>query len=172
MCDINYINDIKNEQVNDVVRMLIRIDITEQTYKFANYLGNTIYSDFKYIVLDSFYKCDAECYEWLLHFAESYLKKQGYMVALCDYDKQWESTKIYKIFHDIQGLIDIQRFDTELDYFSVLKEKIYFDNIEELRELAHEIFILYNGSAQLLFKTLKLYEVNKDTNDYDRKALS
>lgn len=169
MCDINYINDIKNEQVNDVVRMLIRIDITEQTYKFANYLGNTIYSDFKYIVLDSFYKCDAECYEWLLHFAESFLKKQGYMVALCDYDKHWESTKIYEIFHEIQGLIDIQRFDTELDYFSVLKENIYFDNIEELRGLAHEIFMLYNGSAQLLFKTLKLYEVNKDTNDYDRK---
>lgn len=169
ICDINYINDINSEEIKDVVRMLIRIDIKEQTYKFANYLGNTIYSDFKYIVLDSFYKCDAECYEWLLHFAESYLKKQGYIVALCDYDKHWESAKVYKVFHDIQELIDIQRFDTELDYFSVLKENAYFDNIEELKELAHEIFVLYNGSAQLLFKTLKLYGVDKDTNDNDRK---
>lgn len=167
--EINYINDINDEQSRNVIRLLIRIDITEQTYKFAHYLGNVICSDFNYIVLDSFHKCDIECYEWLLHFAENYLKKQGYIVALCDFDNHWESAKIYEIFHDVQELIDIQCFDTELDYFSVLKDNIYFDNTEELRNLANELFMLYNGDAQLLFKTLKLYGIDNNTNDYDRK---
>lgn len=167
--DINYINDINSDQSNDIVRTLIRIDITDQLYKYANYLGSVIYSKFKYIILDSFYKCDTECYEWLLHFAERYLKKQGYIVALCDFDNHWESAKIYEIFRDVQELIDIQYFDNESDYFSVLKDNIYFDNIEELRELACELYKIYNGDAQLLFKTLKLYGMDKDTNDYDRK---
>ncbi len=167
---INYFNDINDEQFIDIGRTLIRIDITEQMYKYANYLGTVICSKFKYIVLDSFHKCDIECYEWLLHFAESYLKKQGYIVALCDFDNHWESTKIYEIFHDVQELIDIQYFDTELDYFSVLKNNIYFDNVEELKELAHELFNIYKGDAQLLFKSLKLYGIDKNTNDYDRKS--
>lgn len=168
--DIDYINDIKDEQSIDVARALIRIDMTEQTYKYANYLGNVICSSFKYIVLDSFYKCDAECYEWLLHFAENYLKRQGYIVALCDFEKHWESTKIYEIFHDVQELINIQYFDTESDYFSVLKDNVYFDNNETLKELSHELFDIYCGDAQLLFKTLKLYGTDKDANDYDRKT--
>lgn len=168
--DINYINEINNDQLSDVFRTLIRIDISEQTYRYANYLGNEICACYNYVILDSFYKCDTECYEWLLHFAENYLKRRGYIVALCDFDNHWESVKIYEIFHGVQNLIDIKRFDTESDYFTVLKDKIYFDNFEELKELAYELFMLYNGDAQLLFKTLKLYGIDKDTNDYDRKA--
>lgn len=167
---INYINDVNSEKYSEIVRMLIRIDIAGQTYKFANYLGSVICSDFKYIVLDNFYKCDTECYDWLLHFAECYLKQEGYIIAICDFDNHWESSKIHEIFHDVQELIDIQRFDTKLDYFAVLNDNIYFDNIEELKELAYELFSLYNGDAQLLFKTIKMYEADKDTNDYDRKS--
>lgn len=169
MYGIDYINDISDGQLTDIIRTLIRIDMTEQMYKYANYIGNVICSKFKYIVLDSFFQCDIECYNWLLHFAEVYLKKQGYIIALCDFDKNWESTKIKEIFYDIQELIDIQYFDAESDYFSVLKDNIYFDNTEILRELSHELFSIYNGNAQLLFKTLKLYGADKDTNDYDRK---
>lgn len=167
--EFDYINDINDDQYNDLVRSLIRIDITEQTYKYANYLGNIISSKFHYIVLDDFYKCDIECYNWLLHFTENYIKSHGYVIALCNFDNPWESTKIYEIFCDIQEFIDIQCFDAEKDYLTVLKNNVYFDNIEELKELSYELFALYKGNAQLLFKTMKLYGTDKFTNDYDRK---
>lgn len=169
LCGINYINDIDCKQSTDIVHTLIRIDMERKTYDYAYYLGNTIYSKYKYVVLDDFYKCDVKCYEWLLHFAENYVKQLGYVIVLCDYDKHWESKKMYEVFHNIQDLIDIQKFDTESDYFSVLKDNIYIDNTEVLKALAHELFALYNGDAQLLFKTLKLYKADENSNDYERK---
>lgn len=167
--EINYIHDISNIKCGDIIRTLIKIDIAGQTYVYADYLGNTISSNFNYVVLDDFYKCNTDCYEWLLHFAERYLKQHRYIIAVCNFNNQWESTKIYEIFHNVQELIDIQCFDTESDYFAVLKDNIYFDNIEELKKLAQELFLLYHKDAQLLFKTIKLYGTDKDTNDFDRK---
>lgn len=167
--DIDYINDIMEENYDEIIRMLISIDILEKDYKYANYLGNKFSERFSYIVLDDFYKCDKESYEWLLHFTNKYLNKKRYIIAICDFEKQWESNKVCEIFCDVQALIDIKCFDTEEDYFNVLKEEIYFDNIEKLRRIAKQLFGLYHGDAQLLLKTIKIYGSITDRNDYDRQ---
>lgn len=167
---LNDINATNNEEYKNIIRILLRKDITEQTYKFATYLGEDISSIIKYVVLDNFYKCDIESYEWILHFSDSYLKKQGYIIAICDFEKKWESNKIYDIFHNVQELIDIRFFEHESDYFEVLKNNVYFDNVEELRLLSQELFEIYNKDTQLLFKTIKLYGEGKDKNDYDRRS--
>lgn len=167
--EFNYIGDINKYQYQNIARTLIQMDMSSQTYEYANYLGKTIHSNLKYIVLDDFYKCDTDCYIWLLHFSESYLKRPGFIIVLCDFDKCWESPKAYNIFRNVQEFIDIQSFDAQSDYFAVLKENIYFDNSEELRQLSQELFLMYNKDAQLLFKTIKKYGRDKDTNDCDRK---
>lgn len=167
--DIDYINDLKTEDYNDTIRTLIRMDITNHNYEYASYLGKILYQQYSYIILDNFYKCDSESFEWLLRFSEIYLSQQGYIIAICDFDKQWESNKISTIFHGFSNLINIQYFDKEIDFFNVLKEVVFFDNNEILKQLAIELFFIYKGDAQLLFKTIKIYEPCKDTNDYDRQ---
>lgn len=167
--NISYIKEINENQKRDAVRSLIQIDVKQQRYKFVYYLRELFISTYKYVVLDDFYKCDEESYEWLLRFSENYTKGKGYFILLCDFNTCWESKKVYEIASTVQELIDIQCFDNKDDYFYVLKQYIFFDNFEELKEIAYELFGIYKGNAQLLFKTLKLYGKDVDNNDGDRK---
>lgn len=165
----SYIKDISNCNIKDIIRSLIQLDICNQDYKYAQFLSDTIYLNYRYIVLEDFHKCDRECYKWLLEFSENYSRNSGYIIALCDFEKEWESQKIFNIFQDIPEFIDIKKFDSFLDYFNVLKENVYFENFEKLNQLSIDLFRIYHGDARLLFKTIKIYNKNKENNDDDRK---
>lgn len=166
----NFINDIIEEDIEDIIRTLIHLDICKQDYKYAHYLSNNIYLKYKYIVLEDFYKCDKNSYEWLLKFSEKYLKNGGYIITVCDFEKNWESKRIYTIFRDVPEFIDIKEFESSSDYFKVLKENIYFESFEILNQISADLFRVYQGDARLLFKTIKIYGEAKESNDYDRKT--
>ena len=165
----NFINDIIEGDIKDIIRTLIHLDICKQDYKYAQFLSNGLCSKYRYIVLEDFYKCDQYSYEWLLKFSENYLKNWGYIITVCDFEKDWESKKIYTIFRDIPEFIDIKEFESASDYFNVLKENIYFENFEILNQISVDLFRIYQGDARLLFKTIKIYGENKESNDYNRK---
>lgn len=166
----NYINDIIEDDIKSIIRTLIHLDICKQDYKYAQFLANTLYLKYRYIVLEDFYKCDKESYGWLLKFSENYLKNSGYIITVCDFEKEWESKKIYTIFRDVPEFIDIKEFESSSDYFNVLKENIYFENFEILNQISVDLFRIYQGDARLLFKTIKIYGENKESNDYERKT--
>lgn len=166
----NFINDIIENDIKDIIRTLIHLDICKQDYKYAQFLSNNLYLKYRYIVLEDFYKCDKDSYEWLLNFSENYLRNSGYIITVCDFEKVWESKKIYTIFRDVPEFIDIKGFESSTDYFNVLKENIYFENFETLKQLSINLYKIYRGDARLLFKTLKIYGENKESNDYDRKT--
>lgn len=165
----NFIHDIINDDIKDIIRTLIHLDICKQEYKYAHFLSNNIHLKYRYIVLEDFYKCDKDSYEWLLKFSENYLRNSGYIIAVCDFEKDWESKKIYTIFRDVPEFIDIKEFESPSDYFNVLKENIYFENFEILNHISEDLFRIYHGDARLLFKTIKIYGENKESTDYDRK---
>ena len=98
------------------------------------------------------------------------MKNSGYIITVCDFEKNWESKKIYTIFRDIPEFIDIKEFESASDYFNVLKENIYFENFEILNQISVDLFRIYQGDARLLFKTIKIYGENKESNDYNRKT--
>ena len=166
----NFINDIIEDDIRDIIRTLIHLDICKQDYKYAQFLSNGLCLKYRYIVLEDFYKCDKYSYEWLLKFSENYLNNSGYIITVCDFEKDWESKKIYTIFHDIPEFIDIKEFESASDYFNVLKENIYFENFEILNQISVDLFRIYQGDARLLFKTIKIYGENKESNDYNRKT--
>lgn len=166
--NINFVNEIPQEKYAYIVRKLILNDIENKNYHYAFYLGNVL-SNITYIVLDDFYKCDRECYEWLLYFSESFLKRGHYIIILCDNQKEWESTKIRDIVFEIPELVDIQYFDAATDFETVLSETIFFDNEEQLKKIAKNLFKIYKGKAQLLFETIRLYGNDNYTNDVERE---
>lgn len=165
----DYINDITKDIYKDIMYTLIKIDIAEQKFDYAEYLGNILQKKFNYIVLEDFHKCDLESYAWLLTFSEHFLKGHKYIIVICNFEKKWNSLQIREIFHEVPVLIDIKKFDSAEDYFDVLKEKIYFENLEYLKQLSFNLFEIYGGDAQLLFKTIYTYEGMQAGNDYDKQ---
>lgn len=164
-----YINDIEDKLYKRIIYNLVQTDIEEQTFEYAFFLGDKLRESIDYIVLEDFYKCDQSSYEWLTNFAESFLKHNKYIIAICDFEKQWKSFLIQDVFRERPILINIKYFDTAKDYFDIIKEKIYFENMEYLKHVSNDLFKIYQGDAQLLFKTIKLYQNIKDTNDYGRQ---
>ena len=167
--NICYIDDITYQQFSDVIRFLINEDIFEKKYEYARYLGNIIGKRYNYLVLDNFYKCDAKSYEWILQTTENFQKNGGYVIVICDFEKMWTSKQVYDIFAQVPSLIDINTFDKAEDYFDVLKNHIYFDNVYHLHQTAEILFKVYHGSSQLLFKTIQMFRQDKSDDDLDKQ---
>lgn len=167
--NLDYINDIEQDNYKSIIWQIMNIDMSEQIYRYALFLSKILSSQYNYVVLEDFYKCDASSYEWLLRFAESFLNKSGYIIALCDFEKNWKSNEILSIFRNIPSFINIATFSSAKDYYDVLKEKLFFDNIEYLFKLSKELFEIYRGNAQLLFRTVKMYNIDKYSCDDERK---
>lgn len=165
----DYINDIEDELYKKITYNLIQIDIEEQQFEYAFFLGAKLRETVDYIVLEDFYKCDETSYKWLVNFSEYFLNNNKYIVVICDFEKKWRSLFVYDTFYERPILIDIKKFETSQDYFDIIKEKIYFENLEYLKQISNSLFEIYQGDAQLLFKTMKLYKNNQNSNDYDRQ---
>ena len=165
-----YVTPLKKIQLESVLKLLIKNDITNGIYSFAHYLGSVLSSETKCIFLDDFHRCDFDSYCWILEFWNSLYEPHPTVIAICNFELIWESSKLLNIFHSVVSPINIEKFDCETAFYDIMKEYFTFVNDVNLASIAKQLYSLYEGSSQLLFETIKLLKGKMSlSNDLEKK---
>ena len=166
---IQFASSLKSVQVPHFVNLLIREDISSGLYLFAHFLGENCLFQSRYIFLDDFHRCDQESYKWLVQFWRALTRAQSTIIAICNFELDWESDRLNHLFAEVPAPVNIEQFDSEQAYFDVLKDSLYFENDTSLANLSKQLYALYDGNAQLLFETIKMLETDVPlANDRER----
>lgn len=154
MTNLKYLSSLKKNQLSSAIHFIIKNDISSEIYDFAHYLGENR-SQIDCIFLDDFWKCDYDSYKWILEYWNS-LQYSSTVVAICNFTIEWESHKLKEIFYNMISPVTIEKFDSYEAFYDILKNYFEFENDIFLTELSEKLFELYDGSAEMLFETLKL----------------
>ena len=155
---IKYVSSLKKSQLKTVINLFIRSDISSGLYTFAHYLGEAISPDVKCVFLDDFHRCDLDSYNWILEFWNTLKEPPPTVIAICNFDLIWESSKVRNTFCGFNSPVSVERFDSETAFYEILKEHLIFENEINLEAVAQKLFALYDGQSRLLFETIKLAE--------------
>lgn len=155
---IKYVSSLKKTQLKTVINLFIQSDVSSGLYTFAHYLSEAISSDVKCIFLDDFHRCDLDSYNWILEFWNTLNEPQPTVIAICNFDLNWESSKVRNTFCGFDSPVSVERFDSETAFYDILKEYFIFENEINLETVAQKLFTLYDGQSRLLFETIKLAE--------------
>lgn len=153
---LKYVSSLKKNQLSSVINLIIKNDISSGLFIFAHYLGEKIIFNINCIFLDDFNRCDYDSYTWILEFWKSLIEPLPTVLAICNFQLNWESSKLMDLFHGVFAPITIEKFDSEDAYYDILKEYFHFENDIHLDKIARQLFALYEGDAGLLFETVKL----------------
>lgn len=168
---LSYVEALKANQVKTAVKALVKNDISTGLYTFAQYIAETVISDTICIFLDDFHICDYDSYIWILELWNSFPKKQPTVVAICNFELDWESSKLFSIFRGVNAPVSIERFDSEAAFHGILREHFNFENDVKLEMVARTLFKLYNGNSRMLFETVKLLQGKVAVNDDEKMEL-
>lgn len=153
---LTYVTPLKKSQLKSVIKLLVKTDISSGLYLFAHYLGEALDPQVKCLFLDDFHHCDFDSYSWILEFWGTLLEPQPTVVAICNFELNWESCKLLNILHGVADPISIDKFDSEKAFYDIIKEHFVFENDVNLLTLSGQLFTLFEGSSRLLFETLEL----------------
>lgn len=165
-----YVSPPKKSELKSIVNQLIKNDTSSGLYTFAYYLSENIFSNIKCIFLDDFHYCDFEAYKWIVEFWNSLVNPQPTIVVICNFELNWESAEVKNTINSIVAPVNIEKFDSETAFYDILKEHFNFENDVNLATISKHFYKLYDGSARLLFETIKLLE-GKITDDKDEKKM-
>lgn len=166
---ITYAASITEAQIDLALNLLFRKDVSSGVYSFARFLGQTASTDICCIFLDDFHRCDFDSYLWILEFWNALKSPRKTVIAICNFELNWESAKLLNLFRGIAAPVNIERFDSHTAYFEILKDTFHFENDFNLATVSKQLYSLYNGSSKLLFETIKMLENNMlTTSDEDR----
>lgn len=170
---LRYISTPQKNQLLSIINLLIKNDISSGLYTFAHYLGESAISNISFIFLDDFHCCDYDSYCWILEFWNSLKDPMPIVVAVCNFELNWESHQLKNTFQGIISPISIERFDTEYAFYEIMKDHFYFKNDLYLLEISKQVFSLYDGDARLLFETLKLLkgQVSSATDESKKEQI-
>lgn len=167
--EIKYVYSLSKEQVPRLISILIREDITTGLYLFANFLGTYYSEKLHYVFMDDFHRCDQESYIWIIEFWRALATKTSTIIAICNFEQDWESNRLHQLFAEMPSPVSIEQFDSERAYFDILKDSVFFENDTVLKALSKQLYELYNGSSQLLFETINVFNGEKQsTSDRER----
>lgn len=167
---VKYVSSLRKTQLKTVINLFIRSDISSGLYTFAHYLGEAISPDVKCIFLDDFHRCDLDSYNWILEFWNTLKEPPPTIIAICNFDLNWESSKVRNTFCGFNSPVSVERFDSETAFYEVLKEHFTFENEINLEMVARKLFTLYDGQSRLLFETIKLVERKMDSTGENEKV--
>lgn len=168
---MQYVSSLQKPQLKSLVKLLIQNDVSSGLYSFAHYLGEIFNSKVKCVFLDDFHRCEFDSYNWILAFWEVLLESKPTIVAICNFEIDWESRKVLNIFQRIVAPVNIEKFDSEAAFYDVLKEYFIFENDVNLLTVSKQLFALFDGSSRLLFEIIKLLEGKTElSNDKEKMA--
>lgn len=167
---LKYVSSLKKNQLSSVINLIIKNDISSGLFIFAHYLGEKIIFNINCIFLDDFNRCDYDSYTWILEFWKSLIEPLPTVLAICNFQLNWESSKLMNLFHGVFAPITIEKFDSEDAYYDILKEYFHFENDIHLDKIARQLFALYEGDAGLLFETVKLLKGQTSYVDDEEKT--
>lgn len=168
---LTYVAPLKKTQLRTVIKLLIENDISSGLYSLAHYLGEIIEIQAKCIFLDDFHHCDFDSYSWILEFWGALSEPQPTVIAICNFELNWESCKLLNIFHGIAAPISLDKFDSEAAFHDIIKEYFVFENDVNLLTVSGQLFTIFEGSSRLLFETIELLKGKMDfSNDEEKSA--
>lgn len=168
---LTYVTPLKKAQLRSIIKLLVKNDISSGLYSFAHYLGEVIEPQVKCIFLDDFHRCGFDSYSWILEFWGTLLEPQPTVVVVCNFELDWESYKLLNMLHGISAPISIDKFDSEIAFYDILKEHFVFENDVNLLTVSGQLFTLFKGSSRLLFETLELLK-GKTSFSTDKEKMS
>lgn len=167
----SFLGKLNQDEMNNIIEDIIKNEIKNESVIFARWCGTFISKKVKYIVLDNFYRCSIETYEWIVSFANSFLSNNNFIIVICDTDVEWESKVIKDIFLGRFCEINIDHFDNVDAYYQLIKEKIRFNNGKVLYDLSSYLYNEFRGDAKLILKLRDEVEVNNGTSDEEKKII-
>lgn len=168
---VTYVEAISKAQMNTVIKSLIKADVSSGLFSFAHYLGESITSVLKCIFLDDFHRCDYDSYIWILELWNSIIEGQPTIIAICNFELNWESGKLANMFRGVTAPISIEKFDSGTAFYNILSEHFEFANTVKLETVADRLFRLYDGNSRMLFETIKLLAGKRLTSDDEMASL-
>lgn len=161
----DFIETLNQERLEQIIEEIIKSEINSETIVFAKFTGRFLCQKIKYIVLDNFYQCSLNTYEWLVAFTNCFSTNTNSVIVICDMDKNWESNRIKEIFQERYCEISIEQFDDQKAYYDLLKSSIYFNNERKLIDLSSQLYNEFHGNARIILKLIE--EIGKADNLYD-----
>lgn len=159
---MKYVSILKKSQLSSMINLLIKNDISSGLYSFAHYLGANLEPSVKCIFLDDFHLCDFDSYSWILEFWNALQSPLPTIVVICNFEINWESNRLFNVFHGVSAPIKIEKFDSELAFCDIIKKNFVFENDFNLYNVAQHIFTLFQGSSRLIFETIELLKGKMD----------
>lgn len=167
----SFLGELNQDERNYIIEEIIKNEIINENTTFAKWCGEFISKKIKYIVLDNFYRCSIETYEWIVSFANNFLSDNNFIIVICDIDMEWESKVIKDIFLERFCELNINQFDDSDAYYQLIKEKIHFNNDKVLYDLSSYLYNEFRGDAKLILKLRDEVEANKGTSDEEKKKI-
>lgn len=152
-------------------RILVRRDLKNQEYIYAHFLSRELEKiRIKYFVLDDFHLCDDCSYNWILEFLHISYQPKANVIAVCNFEKQWISSKVKNLFQNISPSIEIGTFDSPAAYYEVLRNEVRFSNDIYLWYLAEDLYRLLGGKSQELFETIRMCKIDTKQTDQEKRT--
>ena len=167
----SFLGELSQDETNYIIEEIIKNEIINESSTFSKWCGKFISKKIKYIVLDNFYRCSIETYEWIVSFANNFLSDNNFIIVICDMDLEWESKVIKEIFLEKFCELNINKFDDADAYYQLIKEKIRFNNDKVLYDLSAYLYNEFRGDAKLILKLRDEVEANNGTSDEEKKKI-
>lgn len=160
---VKYLPLLKESQLKTAINLFIQNDISSGLFTFAHFLGGAFSSEARCIFLDDFHRCNLDSYNWILEFWNTLKEPRPTIIAICNFELNWESSRVQNIFYGINSPVSVDKFDSKVAFYEILKDHFTFENEIELEVVAQRLFDLYGGQSRLLFETIKLVEGKIDS---------